>query len=97
MRICTDRFGYKNKVFSEEMSTLSGGTRTFSWTRLYSDACDVGVVLVSQKTSKEVRYYLHDTHKDNDNDVQYWELLPCTEDVRKNPGVKNTKIMIWND
>lgn len=97
MRIRTDQLSYKDKVFSEEASTLFEGRRAFNWTRLYPDACDVGVILLSHKTGKEVRYYLNDVHTDADNDVQYWELLPCTEDVRKHPGVEGTKILIWND
>lgn len=103
MRISTDRLSYKDKVFSEEVSTLSDGKRAFNWTRLCPNAktctcvCHVGVILISHLTGEQVRYYLNDTHIDADNDTQYWELLPCAADVRKHPGVEGTKLLIWND
>ena len=99
MRITSVHFNYdtKTKTFSEEISTLTGGNYSIPWSRLYQDACDVGIFLVSERTGKVVRYYLAETKQDREGDIQYWMLVPVSEDVRKNPGAMGTKIMIWND
>ena len=98
MRVNTDQFSYdaKTRTFIVESSDLAP-LRSFGWTRLYPDACDVGIFLTSSKTGVTIRYYISNTIEDREGDVQYWELSPVTEDIRKFPVVRNTKVIVYND
>ena len=98
MRTNTDRFHYnaKTKIFACESSDLAP-LSSFVWTRLFQDACDVGIFLTSHVTGQTIRYYLYDTTTDYEGDIQYWELRPVSADIRKFPAVANTKVIIYND
>jgi hypothetical protein len=69
---------------------------SFNFDRIYNDACDVGLILVSDKTGDAATFYLHDVVKE-DGDVIYWFLLPTSETIREFPRLKTSKIKIWND
>ena len=60
-------------LFVCEASDLTrGGSLSFG--RLYDDACDVGLVLISHKTGLAHSFYLAATERDMDNDVRWWDL-----------------------
>lgn len=82
---------------SAEYSDLSGGEDGLLQP-MYDDACDVGIVLVSHKTGKEVRMVLEQVEMDGDNDVQWWKLVPTAEARQRNPELSaNFHCIIWND
>jgi len=62
----------EDKVFTQEISSL-GKADLFS--RLYSDACDVGFELVSHKTGKKVVMYFS-SRETNDGDILSWCFKP---------------------
>lgn len=64
--------------------------------RIYDDACDVGVAVRSDKTGKTIRYYLSDQDVCNE-DVAGWRFEPIAEDARRIPGAARTKLLIIND
>ncbi len=65
--------------------------------RLYDDACDEGVVLVSPRTANLVRWFHTDTVRDADQDVVEWVFKPCSESVAKTPNVADLTLRIIND
>ena len=56
--------------FEGEMSDIGG------FGRVYRDACDEGLTLISRHDGREVVFYVDLTERDSDNDVLYWDLLP---------------------
>ena len=96
--ISTDRFLYskETKTFVASISDL--GT-TYVFDRIYSDAADEGLTLVSEKSGLEATYYLDHTNFSNDADreLESWELKPTVETVRKHPQLRDTTILIFND
>jgi len=65
--------------------------------RLYDDACDEGVVLLSPRTGNEVRWYLTQTVTDGEGDVLEWVFKPCPESVSKNADLRALTLRILND
>ena len=97
-QISTDMFFYNKveKCFSQELSTLSGGRQNKEvFHRLYADACDDGLQLISHKTANVCTFYINRTHRQS-GDITHWELLATPESVRKLPHMDKVKIIIWN-
>lgn len=69
------------------------------WERLYDDACDVGIALLSHRTGTVVRWYLQEgeTVTDAEGEVVCWKLRPCSESLRLNPDVAHYTLHILND
>lgn len=77
-------------LFTQEISSL--GDRAFGW--LCDDACDIGFVLVSEKTGKKIPFYLDETdYCDGGEDVAGWNFRPVTND----PKLSKLKVLIVND
>ena len=77
-RIETNMFNFHKDIdtFTQEVSTLGDDTLRQMRRQLYDDACDEGFVLVSSKTGKEVRMYLHHIATSEDG-VTNWDFMPC--------------------
>lgn len=107
MNAATNRFSYdpNTKNFCAEISDFGSlkvhGTSPSEavFHQIYNDACDEGLVLASSRTGQEIKYYLAETKysADSDRELQSWELLPCTEDVRRHPSCAGTSITVFND
>lgn len=106
-RFSTDLFHLdkEHKQFSAEMSTLEGnlgrlplGDRgsTEVFQRLYNDACDVGLILVSNRTKEEATWVAVDVSRD-DEDIHHWILHPTSEAIRKHPRLEGYTMIIFND
>ena len=50
---------------------------THGFGRVYDDACDEGLTLVSARTGREVVFVVTRTVRDNDGDVSFWLLAPA--------------------
>ena len=97
-RISSKRFSWNpaTKEFTAEMSEVShGGLNPLG--QLYNDAADQGFVMVSDKTGKPVQFFLHDTQRDADHDVKFWEFHPIMSAVFYNPQLQGVKVIIFND
>lgn len=99
MRASTQQFYFDTptKHFVTEASELSQGGRIDMFHRIYDDAMDVGLVLVSHRTGREATYYLHEEKRNSDRDLMVWILLPTPQTLRKMPEVAGTEIHILND
>lgn len=54
-----------------EMSNLNG------FDRVYQDACDEGLTLISHITGREVVYAVNGVVKDAEGDLVHWDLIPA--------------------
>lgn len=91
----SDRFTYdkKTNTFSAFVSDL--GPKPFG--RLYSDACDEGIVILAAKTLNMASFYVVHEERDGEGDLVAWHLLPTTETVRTYPALTTSKVVIFND
>lgn len=87
--VSTDRFNYiaSDNTFVADASDLNG------FGRVYDDACDLGVTLVSAKTGREVVFVVTAERRDGEGEILFWELRPATLDTRRSPGT----VQIYND
>jgi hypothetical protein len=92
------QFSYdaKSKVFSADISELTAGRSQFLG-QIYPDAADEGLVLISDRTGQEARFYLNVIDIDPEGDYKLWELFPTPESVRKQPGLRGVRVLIFND
>lgn len=98
MQATTKLFSYDRRtgrLVTEASNLGSAGQELFH--RIYQDACDEGITLISHKTGREAKFYLDQVHKDHDGDIQVWILRPTTETVRANPGLRGVTVHILND
>lgn len=78
--------GYEGVV---EISDLG---RSFQFGRVYDDACDEGVTVISERTGKEIVFALNGRDMDESGeDLCGWNLVAVT------PGFKHLKLLIIND
>ena len=64
--------------------------------RLYNDACDIGIVMISDKTGQEATFYLKDEVY-NDGELVEYILKPTNETLRKFPRLEGYEVVILND
>lgn len=87
--VSTEKFSYHGSVFTCEISDLGPG---FQFGRVYDDACDEGLTLVSHRTGREVVYVVnHQQYKEGE--LVAWELIPAKPSDRPRCG----SIVIYND
>lgn len=76
-------------TFVAEISDL--GT-FFQFGRVYDDACDQGLTLVSEWSGDEIVFAIHEEMTDNEGDILGWKLKPVPESHRR-----HLSITIFND
>jgi hypothetical protein len=81
-------------TFASDLGSLQSGAPEFH--RLYSDACDVGIDIVSAKTGTIATFYLGEAEY-RDGDLQFWPLFPTSETLKKQPQLAGSKVVIFND
>lgn len=74
--VSTDSLMYivADKLFVSEISNFGKG---FNFERVYDDACDVGMTLVSARTGDAVVFAVTGEQRDADGDLMYWTLEPA--------------------
>jgi len=92
--LSTQLFDYnkKTKTFVAEISDLT--FKSSSIGRIYDDACDVGFILVSEKTGEEVIYSFSHYDSTPDNEVTGVILTPINNKVKDAVG---TRVLIINN
>lgn len=95
MTVSSRQFSFNSttKQLSAEISDLGPGAII----RVWPDSCDVGVEVVSEKTGAHVKFFVSHTHVDPEGDVQYYDLKPTPESLRKVPAVKGMSMILFND
>jgi hypothetical protein len=96
MKFSTNSFSFKDGLFTQEISTLSMGGKLSVFHRVYTDACDEGLILVSDKTGREVEFVVDSIDK-SDGDIAGWRLVPTKESIRKVPSARGLRMLIIND
>jgi hypothetical protein len=59
--------------------------------RVYDDACDEGLTLVSATTGREIVFAVAQIDRDSEGDITVWYLTPAT------PGAPDIAVVLFND
>lgn len=94
--ISTERLTWTatTKTFAAEASDLGSDFRP---SRLYDDACDVGIAVRSHWTGTVLRWFLFREIRDAENELQGWEFKPTPEALKKYPRYRDYQMVIFND
>ena len=95
MRLSSKQFTYDaaKRTFAAEISDFG---KNFHFERVYQDACDVGFVMVSERTGKEAAFAVYE-EATSEGEVTHWVLVPTPEAIRKQRQLAGTKVLIFND
>jgi hypothetical protein len=91
--INTRQFTYVEGMLVIEHSDLNA--RGLDFGRVYDDACDLGITLVSQVTQKKIAYAITNTVRDAEGDLQYWDLTPAP--YQHNVPDSMPRVRVYND
>lgn len=91
----TTEFNYDagTKVFTALVSDLP----RFEPEQVYPDALDDGICLKSEKTQRLAWFALVERAVNRENELTHWVFKPTEEAVRANPGLKGTRVLVFND
>ena len=81
-------FRYDPKTFTLSCF-ISDLDKTWPLSRLYDDAADVGIAILSEKTGVIETFYLDRIDEDSEGDIRAWELSHL--------GGETYKVVIFND
>lgn len=85
--VSSDRFLYKDFVFTAEASDLND----ISMGRVYDDACDIGFTIISQRTGRAAVFVKVGEAKDREGEVSAF-IFDCVT-----PHLRHLKVCLWND
>ncbi len=88
MRFITNEFNYKDKVFSQEASTLFHGKIPDFSTTIYLQSAETGDVAT---------YVFKTVDMVCQEDVAGWRWEPDQESIQRMPQLAGTEILIIND
>lgn len=77
----------EERNFFADISDLG---KEFHFGRVYDDACDEGLTLVSEWTGREIVFVVYEEWKDEEGDILGWELKPVS-------NIVNCTITLFND
>lgn len=82
----------KTQTFSTELSEFGHrNARCNTLAQIYDDACDIGFVMVSEKTGKEEVFAFVEAKKDEEGDLQFLKYVPA------NPKLRGISVLFFND
>ncbi len=94
-RINTNQLTHEGNYFTGDISDLGPN---FRLQQVYADACDVGFVLVSARTGKELTMVQCDTISDSDGEVKGWGFEPTRKSIRQiGQHVAHLRVILYND
>lgn len=99
------------KIYSSSKFTCSRDSREFVcessdlcalrdgpfYGRIYDDAADIGLGILSELSGNIAVFYLRDVEKDSDGDIKFWKLFATEETVRDIPNLMNYTVIVFND
>lgn len=100
--VSTDRFTFDHdtRTFVAEASDfgslrdrLATNGLVGPFGRVYDDACDIGLTLVSHVSGTRVVFAVEHEERDREGDLLYWDLLPAQLHER----TAGLKVRIFND
>ena len=68
-------FSYIDGMLVADLSDLG---RDFRFGRVWDDACDVGLTVISARTGRKVVYVIENEQRDREGELQYIELRPAS-------------------
>ncbi len=74
------------------VAEISDFGKNWNFERVWDDACDEGMTIVSHHTGKKVVYAVDHIERDRENDLLYWDLKPADRVDSHLPTVR-----IFND
>lgn len=94
--LSTKQFAYDgpNRTLSADISDFG---KSFQWGRVYDDACDGGVRIVSHITGHEATFVIVNEERDDDGDVTKWVLQAIRTRGPRNPILDTLKVVVFND
>lgn len=84
--VSTNRFSYWHGMFVAEASDLP------AFSRVWDDACDVGLTLVSARTGREIVCAVDHIERDLEGETRWWDLKPINYNERNLFNVR-----VYND
>lgn len=97
--VSTKKFNYnvKDKQFVAELSDLEDSNKELAWERVYTDACDLGLTIVSENTGKYVTFVINESKYDDEGDLLYYVLGPTAKSMKEVPECKGLSMILFND
>ena len=104
--ISSTRYTYIAPVISTERLHFHKDTKTLAGEaselgnfqgQLYSDACDIGVLVSNPRTGNAVPFVLAREVRDSEGDIQGWDFEVAGEAVRKDSKLAGLKLVVFND
>jgi hypothetical protein len=94
--LSTKQFDYDapSRTLSADISDFG---KHFTWGRVYDDACDAGVRIMSTITGHVALFVVIHEERDGDGDVTKWVLKAVRERGPRNPLLDTLKVVIYND
>lgn len=86
-------YSEETKNFSAFLSDIPNS----EWIQTYSDACDQGLVVVSDKTGKSVTYTQEGENRDKEGDLEFLILKPTKKSTKEVPACIGTTLILFND
>jgi hypothetical protein len=80
------------RCFVAEISDLGPG---FEFHRVYDDACDVGLTVISHRSGREVVFAVDEVETDREGDILAWRLVPAS--YQRALLIDNVTMTIFND
>jgi len=84
--------GYKRFVYHKPSKAF-----TIDASELSSCGWSPGTAIEVNGKEASVQYVQSKIVRDRDGDVQVWEYSPVYEEVKRVPGARNTKVVVFND
>jgi len=91
-RVNSNQFSYNagNGKFVAEISDFGPD---FQFGRVYDDACDEGLTLVSARTQRDLVFVIERREVDDEGDLIAWHLVPASGQE----GMPKCSMIIFND
>ncbi len=88
-------YSAKTHTFIAEVSELSYNKP--SWCSSIGESDKMGFQMLSSKTKNVIEFYINECHKNDDNEITHWILIPTPTSLDKFPHMKGVMITIFND
>jgi len=82
------------KTFVAEASSLGARAGTSPFGRVYADACDEGLTLVSRYSGRQDIVFVVSHTEVSDGDLLWWDLVPADRGIAHRV---NFKLRVFND
>ena len=82
----------QTRTFTAEASDLGYRAGESPFGRVYPDACDEGLTVISDRSGREVVFAIDHEERDADGDLLWWVLEPV-----EGEGLAGYRVQIFND